>query len=172
VTGYKPTPPVNVVLGGSGVASVDLYPCPSWGRWCITVGGAVKAGTFTITASYGGDGNNRGSSSTVSLTIKPVKTSLSVSCTSSSVAVGSGVTCTATLTGYYGSVAGETISWSQPSGKGSVSFPSLPTCTLSSAGTCTITVTGTSKGSVTIEVIYSGDTDDLGSSKTAGLKVT
>jgi hypothetical protein len=170
VTGYNPTPPIRIMIGGSGGANIAISPCPSWPHWCIALGG-TEAGTVTITASYGGDGNNTASSSIVSLTIKPVKAKLSVSCTSPSAGVGSGVTCTATLTGYYGSVSGETISWSQISGKGSVSFPSLATCALSSAGTCSIAVTGVSKGSVTIEAVYSGDTNNLGSSKTMGLKV-
>jgi hypothetical protein len=182
VTGYKPTwigsPETSVTFSTSGTGSVTLGSAtcttPKGNRFsCSVTMTGTTAGQIGITASYVGDGNNTGSTSnSTSFTIKPVKTKLSLSCTASSVGVGSGVTCTATLTGYYGSVAGETISWSQLSGKGSVSFPSPPTCSLSSAGTCSITVTGASPGSVKIEAVYSGDTNNVGSSKTVSLKVT
>jgi hypothetical protein len=67
--------------------------------------------------------------------------------------------CAATLKGFEGSVSGETVAWSQLSGKGEVSFtPTL--CALSSGGTCSVNVTGVSPGRVLIQASYGGDTTD------------
>jgi hypothetical protein len=85
----------------------------------------------------------------------------SVQPTTTTVTCGSGneALCTATVTGYTGSVSGETISWSQ-SGTGSVVFPYGSTCTLSSSGTCSVTVSGVTAGSVTMTAYYPGDSSN------------
>jgi hypothetical protein len=172
VTGYKPTGTVTwsevsgtgLVLFASNVNTCTLAK----GHCSVAILGA-DAGSAIVQASYGGDENNVASLGTAAeLTIKQAKTILSLSCVSTSKDVW---TCTATLKGYY-LTAGETIGWSQSSGKGKVSFPSSPTCVISPTGTCSVTVTGTSAGSVKIEAVYSGDPNNAGSSKTTSLKVT
>ena len=171
VTGYKPTGEVTwSEVSGTGLvlfaSSVDTCTLAK-GHCSVTIAGA-DAGSAIVQASYGGDENNVASRGTeAKLTIKQAKTSLSLDCAVKSENVWS---CKATLKGYY-LVAGETISWSQSSGKGGVSFPSLPTCIISLTGTCSVTVTGTSAGNVKIEAVYSGDQNNAGSSKTTSLKV-
>ena len=172
VTGYSPTGTVAWSPSGTNVSSVTFISgvdsCVlSKGSCFVTVTG-TGAGTISIDGTYSGDSNNTGSSKTTTLTIKPAKTSFSLSCASMSKDVW---ICTATLKGHFGSAANETADWSQVAGTGSISFSS-PICTLPSAGTCSITVTGKSPGNVKIEVAYAGDSNDQGSSKKANLKVT
>ena len=84
-----------------------------------------------------------------------------VSCTSSSFAVGETSACTATVPG--GSSPSGTVTFSQSSRVGAVTFPSPATCLLAS-GSCFLTVTGASAGNVTILATYSGNSENLGSS--------
>ncbi len=160
--------------GGTGSVNFVFTTCSlTKGACSVTMTGA-SGGTVTVLALYAGDPNNAGSSSNAAkLTIKPAKTSLSLSCPSSSVVVGSSTSCTATLTGYAGSVAGETITWSQSAGSGKVSFSSSSStiCTLSAGGTCSVTLTGAREGSVTLKAVYGGDPDNQGSSRTAKLTI-
>lgn len=130
----------------------------------------ISAGSVTVQAAYGGNSNNMVSSGTAQITIK-AKTSLSVSCTPSSVAVGSSASCTSTLTGYVGSVEGETITWSLAGGNSSATFTAA-TCTLSSGGTCSVALTGASKGGVGIRAHYAGDADNAKSSGSVRVKMT
>ena len=102
------------------------------------------------------------------ISIDAAKTSTSVSCLPNPVNVGNPTTCTATVTGYFGSIDGETVTW-YPSGnpgdfqKQFSSFPEtypFPTCSLSttdSITSCSITITSTGAGSATIEGSYEGE---------------
>jgi hypothetical protein len=168
VTGYKPSGTVTWSQSTTDTGSISFTSSQSpvacslnaKGRCAVTMTG-TEAGTVTIKAAYGGDGSTTASSGAAGLTIKQAKTSLTLTCKSISKDVW---TCTATLKGYYGSVAGEAVTWTQTAGTGTVSFSS-PACTLSS-GFCSVTVTGTSPGKARIEAVYAGDTNNLGSSKT------
>lgn len=97
-------------------------------------------------------------------------TTTSVNCHASVVGLGSSTTCTATVTGASGSISGETISWSQSGGTGSVTFPSGTTCALSGAS-CSITVNGASVGSPMLQASYPGDSNNAASSGTFSLTV-
>jgi hypothetical protein len=116
------------------------------------------AGTYSWEAVYSGGPNNRGATSPCEkLTVLSVTTPAShttITCTKSSFAVGTMMTCTATVTGSYPSHTG-TITWSKASGTGGVTFSSK-TCTLSS-GKCSVTIKATVRGSVTVKATYSGD---------------
>jgi hypothetical protein len=167
VTGYSPTGTVTWSSIGNGVVSLPTAAiCTLKKGSCSVTFTGISFNTAAIQATYGGDPDNTASSGTTKLTIKQAKTSLSVSCVPSSMAVGSNATCTATLTGHAGSVAGESVSWSQSVGPGKVSFTSSSstTCALPAGGICSVTLTGTSEGSATIEAVYSGDQNNLGSS--------
>jgi hypothetical protein len=127
---------------------------------------ATTSGEIEIQAFYSGDGNNTANSGTTALTIDQLATTLSLSCKSTSLNVW---TCTATLKGYYGSVAGEALTWKQTAGP-DVFFQSTA-CILSLSGACSITVSGQSPGKATIEAIYPGDANSISSHKTKTLIV-
>lgn len=162
VKGYEPTGSVAWSQSGNGtvgfISAVDT--CSLTKGHCSVAVTGTAGGTVSLLATYGGDGNNRVSTKNVTLTVKPVRTTLSVSCASHSVAVGAPATCVATLKGYYGSVAGENVTWSQTAGTGAVSFTPATTCNLSSGGTCSVVVTGTSKGDVGVTAAYAGDANN------------
>jgi sugar lactone lactonase YvrE len=76
-------------------------------------------------------------------------------------------TCTATVTGESGTITGETITWTQSAGTGSVSFSPSSTCSLSgSPESCSVVVTGLTAGSPTIQATYPGDSSNAASSGT------
>jgi hypothetical protein len=125
------------------------------------------AGRVTIKASYAGNTNNLASTGSSEVTVAKAKTTLSLSCTGS----GTSWSCTATLTGFAGTVTGEPLVFTQ-SGMGKVTFTPASGWTLTSGGTCTVTVTATKAGSVTIRAVYAGDKNNLGSSRIISLKVT
>jgi hypothetical protein len=118
----------------------------------------ISAGTAKLQAAYGGDSNNRGSSRTTTVSLGKAPTAVAVSCTPSSLAVGSAITCTATVSGGYSSHTG-TVTWTKVSGKGKVTFSSKA-CTLSS-GRCSVTFAVTTAGGFTIKAIYGGDSNNL-----------
>jgi hypothetical protein len=171
VVGYFPTGTVVwSQVGGTGSVSFTSSVCNLSQERCAVTMRAVNAGSVTILAHYVGDPNNQGSSKNEVLIILPVKTRLAISCTASSMNVGSKVTCTATLAGYTGSIAGDEITWSQVSGPGRVSF-SRAECALSASGTCSVTVTGLTAGGLQIKASYVGDHDNLRSTATHDLTV-
>ena len=158
-------------LSGTGTISFSSPTCTlrSAGTCSVTVTGG-SLGKVSIEAAYGGDTTNfnAASSGTVSLTVVQARPVLHVACASTG--KKDAWTCTATLKGFVGSVAGETVILSQVSGTGSVSFSST-TCTLSSKGTCTFTIQGVKDGGVGIKAVFSKDAINSGSSKTFSLKV-
>ena len=95
----------------------------------------------------------------------------SVSCASTSLSVGSTSQCLATLTGFSGSITGETITWAQTGGTGSVSF-SAGTCALSAEGSCVVTVTGQTSGTASIQASYPGDYENAASQNSLSVTVT
>jgi hypothetical protein len=131
------------------------------------------AGTYSWKAVYSGDKNNKGATSPCErmtvLKAGTAHTSTAISCTKSSFAVGTKIKCTATVTGGYKSHIG-TITWLKVSGTGGVAFSSK-TCTLS-LGKCSVTITATTKGSIKLEAIYSGDPHNPWSSGTHVLTIS
>jgi parallel beta-helix repeat protein len=129
-------------------------------------------GSYGWKAVYSGDKNQIGATSPCErLTVLPVTTPpthTTVTCTKSSFAVGTRVTCMAVVTGSYSLHTG-TITWSSPNARG-VTF-SLKTCTLMS-GRCWVTIKGTIVGSVTIKATYSGDPHNPWSYGTKVLTIT
>jgi hypothetical protein len=149
-------------------------PTCSISRWSCAVNvTGTEAGTAEVHALYQtGASGAAASTDDILLTVKPVRTVLSVTYSSSHNGVW---VLTATLRDSY-SVEGEIINWSVMSGtKGAtISFPA--TCTLSpgpsSGMSCSITVTGASKGSFGIEAVYAGDKNNLNSHAATKLRVT
>jgi hypothetical protein len=115
-------------------------------------------GTYSWKAVYSGDANNKGATSPCErMTILPAATPpthTTITCTKTSFAVGTRITCTAIVTGGHSPRTG-TITWSKASGTGGVTFSSK-TSTLTS-GWCWVTLKATVRGSITIKATYSGD---------------
>jgi len=100
-----------------------------------------------------------------------VATTTTVACDTLTLMLGASSSCTATVSGATGTIAGDVISWSQDGGTGSVSFLSGNTCALSGTS-CSVPVTGSNVGSVTLQASYLGDPNNLPSSGTGDLTVT
>ncbi len=155
----------------------DVYVANSGSGSVSVISGSTVVATVTVGSnphgvafdSANGDVyvTNSGSSS-VSV-IAPTATY--VSCTSSSFAVAASSSCTATVADTSGAITGETITFSEAAGTGSVTFSSS-TCSLSAGGTCSVTVTGATTGSVTVKASYPGDSGNTPASGTFGLSVT
>ena len=122
-----------------------------------------------IDASYGGDSNNIGSSGSFSLT--KATTTILVDCATNLVTVGSNTLCTATVSGNFGSLVGDTIFFAS---SGAGSFTPGATCTISSGTGCSDTYTPSSVGSGThtITASFSGDGYNAGSSGSFSLSVS
>lgn len=139
-----------------GLSFCDLPATP-----CYTTMTGNGAGSVIIEAYYYGDSNNAPSTGySKVLTITPAA-GASVYCAATDLATApaTSTTCTATLTGYIGNVAGEEMSWSQSLAGPGVTFSS-DTCILSYSGACSVTVTGANAGSDTITATYGGDTNN------------
>ena len=170
VVGHSPTGTLTWTQTGTGSVTFTTSTCTLEKSHCSVTLLAGSIGTVTIQVAYSGDFNNTASSGSTELTIK-AKTSLANVCSATAVAIDSSITCTATLTGFTGSVLGESIAWYVVGGTGSTTF-SANSCTLSSGGTCSITVTGSAAGSVAIRAFYLGDATNTRSAGSAHLVVS
>jgi flagellin-like protein len=168
VTGYgTPTGTVIFTSSGAGTFSPSNGQCTLSGGSCHVSFIPSNTGTQTITATYGGDNNNAGSSGTFSLTVL-YSTITTVMCNPGSVRTGTVTTCTATVTSSNGTPTG-TVTF-LASGSGSFN-PSNGQCTLS-AGSCHVNYTPSTSGTQTITANYGGDATHAPSSGTFSLVVT
>jgi hypothetical protein len=137
--------------------AVDLHP---------TVGGNNPTPAVIITAKYGGDSDNGPSVGTASLMVYRYTTA-TLSCSPSSVVVGSATTCEATVKGS-GSTPTGSVAWSSSS-PGEFSGTS---CRLS-RGACSVKFTPTAAGSsVILNASYGGDSKNFQSAGTYNLTAT
>ena len=178
-----PNTAVIVVVSNPNHATVDIQDDPvnsATGSFSqVTVaGGTIScggspcwiAGTYLVNATWAGYGASAIMTTTFAYVPSP-PASTSVSCAPASFATGATSKCTASVSGGAGtSIDGETLTFTQTGGTGSVSFPSAATCTLS-GNSCSITVTGTSLGQATIQASYPGDAVNAASSGTASVTV-
>jgi hypothetical protein len=133
-----------VTLSGSGAATFNTSK--------------LAPGTHTITANYGGDADDATSTATLSLTINQAATTTVVKASPNPITVQGTITFTAAVT--------TTPAGGTPTG--SVSFFAngtiqLGSATLSAAGTASVTSTTLGAGTYQITAVYSGDTDNAGS---------
>jgi len=170
VIGHNPTGTLTWTQTGTGTVTFITSTCLLAKSHCSVTLLAGSTGNVAIQAAYNGDANNSASSGSAQLMIK-AKTSLANVCSATSVAVGSSMTCTATLTDFTGSVSGESIVWYVVGGTGSVTLSS-GSCALSSGGSCSITVTGSVAGSVAIRAFYLGDSANTRSAGSARIMVS
>jgi hypothetical protein len=157
---------ISGLPAGSGVsASCTL----STGSCSVTWTPASKSeGSYSITATYGGDTTHTGSTSPATTLKIQTTTTTSISCSPATRSIGTKETCTVTVTngdsGYTTKASGTiTFSGTLP--------PGMPTsCTLSS-GSCSVSWTPASNGSYSIKATYGGDTTHASSaSASATLK--
>ncbi|MDA4126286.1 MAG: Ig-like domain-containing protein [Thaumarchaeota archaeon] len=121
-------------------------------------------GKVKITAPFLGDFDHTGSSGSTTVSWNNKKlTMTAVSCLPTSFNIDATSQCTATLTGFTAPVTGETVTFSQNGGTGSVTFVTS-TCTLSAGGTCSVTIKGLTSGTAFIRASYPGDSQNLASS--------
>ena len=123
---------------------------------------SLAVGSHSITASYGGDTNDAGSSSgAVSQTVNPDATTTSVSSSVNPSVFGQSVTFTATVTVNAPGAGSPT---------GTVTFEDGATTLgtgMLSGGTATFSTSSLAVGSHSITASYGGDTNDAGSSSSA-----
>jgi hypothetical protein len=163
VMGDSPTG--NITWNSNATGKFSKASCALSSGACSVSYTPSAPGPTMITASYGGDSNNPGSTGNYSLSVTKASTTSTISCSPSPVAVGSPSTCTASVSG--ASPTG-TITWAS---SGVANFSPATTCTLS-AGSCAVNYTPSSSTSpVTITAIYGGDGDNTGSTGTFALAV-
>jgi Bacterial Ig-like domain (group 3) len=151
-TSLSPTGTVTFLNGSTTIGTAAL----SNGVAVLTTSAvAATAGSYTLTAQYGGDGNFNPSSGTASLTVTnpaPISTSVAASASQGTVAAGSGYTISATLNKSSGTAAptgtlilfdGTTQAGSQP---------------VSTSAAASFAVTNATAGTHSYTVQYSGDT--------------
>lgn len=168
VTGAAPTGTVDWSSSGSGTFSSGS--CALSDGTCSVTYTPSAGGGATITASYGGDNSNLGSSGGFALATQSTggkdKTSSAVSCGPSPAAAGEAVTCTITVTDIGSSPT-------TPTGQAKMLFymdfalPALRSCSLSpvsvgdtisvGSASCTVTFTPKSTGTLSVIAAYLGD---------------
>jgi YVTN family beta-propeller protein len=164
----------TATLSGGSFSSISctLAPISSSQSQCsVTYTAPLKAGSDTITGSYGGDSTHDKSSGKSPLTVNLRSTSTVITPNPSSVTIGNTITFTGTVTDTSPSqiTPTGTISWNDGGAGGSFS---AATCTLS-GGVCTIIYTAPlTAGQVTITGTYSGDSAHAKSSGTSTLTVS
>jgi Bacterial Ig-like domain (group 3)/Right handed beta helix region len=118
---------------------------------------ALAVGSHSITAVYGGNTSYDGStSSALSQTIDQATSTTSVSTSAATITYGQSVTFTATVTSSTGIAATGTVTFMDGS-------TTLGTGTLNSSGQATFSTKSLSVGAQSISAVYSGDTNNAGS---------
>jgi hypothetical protein len=164
VRGDSPTGNVTWTATGAGTFSEPSCTLSS-GTCSVSYTPSAPPSSVKISASYGGDTYNPGSSASYSLSAGKDVTAVTVQCTPSPAAAGSIATCTASVSG--DSPTG-TMTWTT---SGVASFSPAATCTLSS-GACAVYYTPSpSAVPLTITAAYSGDGNNDPSMGTFSLAV-
>jgi List-Bact-rpt repeat protein len=155
VNGYAPSGAASWSSSGQGLFS-PMNSCTLNGQTCSVSYTPTATGSAQVTATYIGDANNLGSSSTFGIIAAQAQSITTVSCLPQTVVLGQLTTCTASVGGYLptGSVA-----WTN-TGTGAFSSNS---CVLSGASLATCQVTFTPQSSATVTATYGGDSNNLGS---------
>jgi hypothetical protein len=173
VTGKSPTGTVSWQSNGPGAFSANTCPLSSSGSCSVTyTPTSNKTSPVTINASYSGDSNDPPTYGTFTLnvTLGLLIPKLTITCSPSTVHVGSYTTCTAEVTG--NNPTG-TVNFSSTDAAAKFSSTS---CTLlpisSTTSSCKITYTPSKTGSTAIKATYSGDSNNPPSTSQVTLTVT
>jgi hypothetical protein len=164
VTGVSPTGTITWSQSPSGIVSFAPTTCTLSGGACsVTVTGTAP-GSTSIAGTYSGDNNNQGSQGTFPFTVNLASPTISTTLSSSNIPVGQHETDSATLTG------------ASPTAGGTVQYEYFASNTCSGMATnvgTAVTVTNgivpnspaqtfNSPGSYGWEAVYSGDTNNAG----------
>ena len=159
-TSATPSTPTGSVSFASSTPG-QFYPpsCTLSDGWCAAHFAPTASGNDTITATYAGDSVHASSSASTTATmvvaeVQPTTTTLS--CSPSSVVVGTGVDCTVTV---------DDLAWSPSPPAGGFTFSesgaagtlSATSCSIDTGDGCWVTFTPTAAGTATITATYTGD---------------
>jgi len=154
VTGQGTTPTGNVTFQ-DGTTVLGTSALNAQGATTLNLS-SLNAGTHSIIASYAGDSANASSTSaTLVETIQQATTQVSLSASAQTLARGTAVTLTATVTGNGGTPGGSATFMD--------GAQSLGTGILNTSGVGTLTSTAITVGQHSITAVYSGDTNDVAS---------
>ena len=145
------------VKPGTGGVILNESSCRLDTHACSVTAVGARPGAVTLLAQYAGDPNNLPASASSPFTIQfpgAAVTTTTVSCQGTDVVVQTPTTCTVSVSGTTGSIAGEGVSWAQVGGNGTVSLQS--SCSLYE-DQCTGYAYGQVTGSVILRVTYFGD---------------
>ncbi len=184
--GTAPTGPVTFTSDTSGGSfssgSCTLAPDSTSGQsTCVvsyTPGQTGSGTTQTVTAVYGGDGSHAGSSGQAALTLTVRTTATTLTCKPSTVAIGQGTSCTATVTDATQSPTAPTgqVTFTSDTSGGSFSSNSCTLAPDSTSGQASCVVSYTPRqvgfGTQNITAAYGGDSAHTFSSGQAQLTVT
>jgi hypothetical protein len=162
VSGYRPSDGSDVSFTASGSGSFDQSTCTLSARSCSVNYTPLNATPQNITASYQGDANNNASlSAPFLLRIGARSSSTSISCSPSSIPIGSSTTCTVFVTGFHPI---GTVAFSSTDTNATFSPSSCSLLILSNSQSwCEVTYTPSLAGTANLTAIYSGDRNNLGS---------
>ncbi len=173
-TAATPAGSVSFTSDGSGLFA-SSGSCTLADGQCTLSYTPSAVGSQTIAATYAGDSTHAGSNNHTNETIKRSKTRastvMSVSCSPSSVSVGSATSCKAVVTNASGSTAATPAGSVSFTSDGSGLFASSGSCTLAD-GQCTLSYTPSAVGSQTIAATYAGDRTHAGSNSHTSETIT
>jgi hypothetical protein len=149
--------PTSCTLAGTGnSASCSVNYTPS----------AVGSGTHMITATYNGDSGHSGGSNTFSLTVSKTSPTITTSLSSNQISQGGSVTDSATLTGVTAN-AGGTVTYNFFTGStcgGTATVVGTPVTVTAGVVPSSSAQTFPTAGSFSWNAVYSGDTNNKGTS--------
>ncbi len=162
-SGADPSGTVTYTLDGTTEATATVAPgTPATANTSFIVS---TAGTHTLTAAYSGDTHYASSSTVTSLTVSKLATTLQVTASPTSAAVGGSVVATATIS--------TTGSGTAPTGTVTFTLGGTEVKTASvSSGVATATLTVPSAGNLTLVATYGGDTNYDTSTATTSVTAT
>jgi len=175
--GATERPTGNVTFDANPSAGGSLSPssCKLSGGMCSVTFIPAATGDITIQGSYGSDPDHSSSVGTSTFTATSRTSSISVSCTPSSLQVTRETTCTATVTDSSTGVeimpTGGTVTFTDSPAESGLFTPASGQCT-TNFGKCAVTFSPSKIGNISIAASYVGDADHSSSSSSAGFALS
>jgi hypothetical protein len=158
----------NPVLAATALGTVT---CAQLGSIeTCTVGITIpSSGTYSVSAAYPGNALDGGSNGSTQLTVAAAQTSISASCSPSTIYDDQSSNCTATVSGLVGGATPPALTWTT-NGTG-YAFTGESCAVAASSETCSITFTPGEYGNYRIGADFPGDASALGGAGEVGLVV-